>query len=244
MPKHFLVTGGTSGIGRAVVEEVADKHPGSIIFLVYKRDEEAAADIIATVSSKGSEAIALKFDMSDRGNIDKLVEAITAHTQHLDSIVLNIGIGTYKKYLEYEFEDWDNIIETNLTIPVFLIQRLLKAGFFHDSSVVLIGSLAGILPYSSSVVYSISKSGLIFASKVLVKELEPFKSRINVVAPGFIETRWQNDRTSDSYERINKKIALHRFGNPSEVAHIAVSVLNNTYMNGSVIPIDGGYDYY
>lgn len=81
-------------------------------------------------------------------------------------------------------------------------------------------------------------------AKALVKELEPIGARVNAMAPGFIETAWQKDRTKESYERVNKKIALHRFGFPNEVADMAYAVLMNSYMNRTVIDIHGGYDYF
>lgn len=78
----------------------------------------------------------------------------------------------------------------------------------------------------------------------MVKELEPKQIRVNAIAPGFIETSWHKNRTPESYERINRKIALHRFGEISEVADMAYEVLKNGYMNGSVVDIHGGYDYF
>lgn len=83
-----------------------------------------------------------------------------------------------------------------------------------------------------------------FLTKSLVKELEPKQIRVNAIAPGFIETSWHKNRTPESYERINRKVALHRFGEISEVADMAYEVLKNGYMNGSVVDIHGGYDYF
>ena len=89
-----------------------------------------------------------------------------------------------------------------------------------------------------------TKSAIHFLTKSLVKELEPKQIRVNAIAPGFIETSWHKNRTPESYERINRKIALHRFGEISEVADMAYEVLKNGYMNGSVVDIHGGYDYF
>ena len=100
------------------------------------------------------------------------------------------------------------------------------------------------LLYTSSLVYGVTKSAIHFLTKSLVKELEPKQIRVNAIAPGFIETSWHKNRTPESYERINRKIALHRFGEISEVADMAYEVLKNGYMNGSVVDIHGGYDYF
>ena len=98
--------------------------------------------------------------------------------------------------------------------------------------------------YSSSLVYGVTKSAIHFLTKSLVKELEPKQIRVNAIAPGFIETSWHKNRTPESYERINRKIALHRFGEISEVADMAYEILKNGYMNGSIVDIHGGYDYF
>ena len=146
--------------------------------------------------------------------------------------------------MEYCFEDWDRVIESNLTIPVFLVQKLYNGLLNKNASIIFMGSLAGIIPYSSSLVYGVSKAGLLFAVKALVKEVEPLRVRINGIAPGFIETRWQSGRSQESYNRINAKIAAHRFGEPEEVAQACIALLKNTYINGTILNVDGGYGYF
>ena len=98
--------------------------------------------------------------------------------------------------------------------------------------------------YSSSLVYGVTKAAIHFLTKSLVKEFEPKGITVNAIAPGFIETPWHSARTQESYDRINRKIALHRFGTVEEVADMAYAVLSNGYMNGSVVDIHGGYDYF
>lgn len=246
MSKTYLVTGGTSGIGGAIASSLVRKTAACDKVLVsYGHDDIAARKFLLALDEEDRAKVGLiKSDLSDRGNLDSFVRAIASFSSHIDAAVLNVGVGTYKRFLDYEFEDWDRVLETNLTIPVFLIQKLIGDGYLEGSSVLLMGSLAGVLPYSSSVAYGVSKAGLIFAAKTLVKELEAYGSRINVVAPGFVDTKWQDGRSEESYARINSKIALHRFGLPSEVADIALSVLGNDYMNGSVVNVDGGYAYF
>jgi len=114
----------------------------------------------------------------------------------------------------------------------------------EGGSVLFMGSYAGQQAYSSSVVYGVTKAAVHFLTKSLVKEFEPRGIRVNAVAPGFIQTPWHETRTQESYERINRKIALHRFGKIQEVADMAYSILTNHYMNGSIVDIHGGYDYF
>ena len=106
------------------------------------------------------------------------------------------------------------------------------------------GSYAGQQAYSSSLVYGVTKAAIHFLTKSLVKEFEPKGITVNAIAPGFIETPWHENRTQESYDRINRKIALHRFGEIKDVADMAYSILTNNYMNGSIVDIHGGYDYF
>ena len=149
----------------------------------------------------------------------------------------------YAKYEDYTFNEWTKIVNTNLSVPVFLVKEL-RPIMSEGGSILFTGSYAGQQAYSSSLVYGVTKSAIHFLTKSLVKELEPKQIRVNAIAPGFIETSWHKNRTPESYERINRKIALHRFGEISEVADMAYEVLKNGYMNGSVVDIHGGYDYF
>ena len=134
-------------------------------------------------------------------------------------------------------------MNTNLSVPVFLVKEL-RPIMNEGGSTLFTGSYAGQQAYSSSLVYGVTKSAIHFLTKSLVKELEPKQIRVNAIAPGFIETSWHKNRTPESYERINREIALHRFGEISEVADMAYEVLKNGYMNGSVVDIHVGYDYF
>lgn len=243
----YLVTGGTSGIGEAVVRKIMEETEGcgATVLVTYAHNDDAAAVLRESFPScEQSRLHFFKVDLSQRENILHLVGEIKKLTKHLEGAVLNVGVGTYKPFSEYSFEDWDRVIETNLTIPVFTIQSFLVEGLLDGSSVLLVGSLAGSIPYSSSVAYGISKAGLLFAARTLVKELEHTGSRINAVAPGFIETRWQDGRSEESRNRINAKIAAHRFGLPGEVADAVYSTMVNSYINGTILNIDGGYGYF
>ena len=126
----------------------------------------------------------------------------------------------------------------------FVEELKLRPMMVEGGSVLFTGSYAGQQAYSSSLVYGVTKAAIHFLTKSLVKEFEPKGITVNAIAPGFIETPWHSARTQESYDRINRKIALHRFGTVEEVADMAYAVLSNGYMNGSVVDIHGGYDYF
>ena len=134
-------------------------------------------------------------------------------------------------------------MNTNLSVPVFLVKEL-RPIMSEGGSILFTGSYAGQQAYSSSLVYGVTKSAIHFLTKSLVKELEPKQIRVNAIAPGFVKPAGIRTALRERYERVNRKIALHRFGEISEVADMAYEVLKNGYMNGSVVDIHGGYDYF
>lgn len=171
----------------------------------------------------------IQADMSSYDQMMNFVTRIKKETDHVDWLVNNVGISTYAKYEDYTFEEWSKIVNTNLSVPVFLVKEL-RPIIREGGSILFTGSYAGQQAYSSSLVYGVTKSAIHFLTKSLVKELEPKQIRVNAIAPGFIETSWHKNRTPESYERINRKIALHRFGEISEVADMAYEILKNGYM--------------
>lgn len=246
---NYLIVGGTSGIGRSIVERVLRDNEKASIVVTYGHNDEAVKSILKELPRAHSERITfIKSDLSKRDNIDLFCEKIASHfseKEPIDRLVLNIGIGNYKSFDDYQFEDWDRVMETNLTIPIFIIQQLkINNMLAPGASILLMSSQMASVPHSSSLVYSVSKAGLSFAARLLVKEFEASSIRINALEPGFVETRWHANRTEESRKRINAKIALHRFAFPEEIADAAVFLLENTYMNGSVVTIDGGYNYF
>lgn len=245
MGKVSVVTGGTSGIGGEIVKKILE-HSGQDdrVFVNYGHNEERANGFLQSLpKEERAKVVLLKADLSSYEKMLEFAAELKKQTDHVDWLISNAGVGTYAKFADYTFEEWTRIMNTNLSVPVFLVKELLPV-MKEGGRILFMGSYAGMQAYSSSLVYSVSKAGVLFLAKGLVKELEPKGIAVNAIAPGFIETSWQKDRTPESYERVNKKIALHRFGEAKEVAEMAYSVLSNPYMNGSVVEIHGGYDYF
>ena len=226
MGKVTVITGGTSGIGRGIAEKILKESAAQDrIFVTYGHDEKKAFDFQESLpEEKRSQVILMKADMS---SYDEMMTFV----------------GELKKYKDYSFEEWTKIVNTNLSVPVFMVKEL-RPMIVEGGSVLFTGSYAGQQAYSSSLVYGVTKAAIHFLTKSLVKEFEPKGITVNAIAPGFIETPWHSARTQESYDRINRKIALHRFGTVEEVADMAFAVLSNGYMNGSIVDIHGGYDYF
>ena len=245
MSKVTIITGGTSGIGRGIAEKIlANSAADDIIYVSFGHNQKQAEEFFYAQSEADQQKLRLiQADMSSYDQMMNFVTQIKKETDHVDWLVNNVGISTYAKYEDYTFEEWSKIVNTNLSVPVFLVKEL-RPIISEGGSILFTGSYAGQQAYSSSLVYGVTKSAIHFLTKSLVKELEPKQIRVNAIAPGFIETSWHKNRTPESYERINRKIALHRFGEISEVADMAYEILKNGYMNGSIVDIHGGYDYF
>jgi 3-oxoacyl-[acyl-carrier protein] reductase len=131
---------------------------------------------------------------------------------------------------------------TNITVPVFLIQKLLPI-MNQGASIIFTGSSMAVFPHSVSLAYGISKSAVNALVRNLVKFLKPYSIRVNCVAPGFVDTGWHLNKTSEAKENIIKKLSIERFAKPEEIAAAFMFVLDNHYINGEILTIDGGYDY-
>ena len=245
MGKVTVITGGTSGIGRGIAEKIlAESAAEDRFFVTYGHNEEKAQAFLESLpQEKRSQVILMKADMSSYEDMMAFVSELKNRTDHVDWLVSNAGVSTYAKYEDYTFEEWTRIVNTNLSVPVFMVKEL-RPLMSEGGSILFTGSYAGQQAYSSSLVYGVTKAAIHFLTKSLVKEFEPKGITVNAIAPGFIETPWHSARTQESYDRINKKIALHRFGTVEEVADMAFAVLGNGYMNGSVVDIHGGYDFF
>lgn len=245
MGKVTVITGGTSGIGRGIAEKIlAESAAEDRIFVTYGHNEEKAQAFFESLPrEKRSQVVLVKADMSSYEDMMAFVQEVKSRAGHVDWLISNAGISTYDKFQDYTFEEWNHIVNTNLSIPVFMIKEFMPV-MTEGGSVLFMGSYAGRQAYSSSVVYGVTKAAIHFLTKSLVKEFEPKGIRVNAIAPGFIQTPWHEKRTQESYDRINRKIALHRFGEIKDVADMAYSILTNHYMNGSIVDIHGGYDYF
>ena len=245
MGKVTVITGGTSGIGRGIAEKILDESAAEDrVFVTYGHNEDKAQAFLENLSlEKRSQVILMKADMSSYEDMMDFVAELKDQADHIDWLVSNAGVSTYAKYEDYTFEEWTRIVNTNLSVPVFMVKEL-RPMMSEGGSILFTGSYAGQQAYSSSLVYGVTKAAIHFLAKSLVKEFESKGITVNAIAPGFIETPWHSARTQESYDRINKKIALHRFGTVEEVADMAFAVLGNGYMNGSVVDIHGGYDFF
>lgn len=241
MNKLALITGGTKGIGKAVAFRLASE--GYDLLLTYSSDNITAQKCSDEIQSAHKNKVhLLQADATDLSSINIITEFLNENQFKLDTLILNAGLTNRSSFEEMKIEDWKTVFDANIHFPVFLIQSLLhhlKSG----ASIVFTGSLMGIFPHSVSLVYGVTKSSVHALVKNLVKFLKPYHVRVNGVAPGFVDTEWQKTKPAEIRKNIENKLAEERFCTPEELTDAYMLLINNTYMNGEILIIDGGYSY-
>jgi len=240
MKKYALVTGGSRGIGRAICLKLAEL--GYPVIINFKSGEEEAKKTRDLITVKGGEAELLKFDVSNKEDIETALDGWIAH--HPDSyiacLVNNAGIRRDNLLVFMNDDEWKDVLETNLYSYFYITRKLVKDMMVNRyGRIVNVVSLSGIkgLPGQSN--YSAAKAGVIGATKALAQEVGRKNVTVNAVAPGFIRT----DMTKDLDEKEHKAlIPLNRFGEPEEVAEAVAFLASDraNYITGEVLSVNGG----
>ena len=238
--KIALVTGGTKGIGLSIVRMLLRKN--FFVYLTYANDDETALLVKKDLQSVSSAFRIEKVNQSDISEVLAFAQKIKASHSHLDCLVCNTGKTLRKKIRELALGEWEDVFCVGLTSHVYLIRDLWDLLQNH-SKIIFIGSEMGIYPNSTSVAYGVMKAAVHALAKNLVKEFEGTGTTVNAIAPGFVETVWQKNKPLDIRQNIENKTALHRFAHPDEIAHAVTFCLENDFLNGSVIELNGGYDF-
>lgn len=238
--KTVLITGGTKGIGKAIAECLGKA--GYNLIVTYVSDKETADRSGAQLAQDfGVDVKVWQLDISRRESIDK-VEQLLGEDIRLDAIVFNAGLTCRDSFEDVAFEDWERVFFANVHFPVFLLQRIVGR-INPGGSVVFTGSLMGIIPHSVSLAYGVTKSAVHALVKNLVKHLVPYQIRVNAVAPGFVDTEWQKTKPKEIRQNIENKTSLGRFCDPAELAEVYKMLIENSYMNGEIVVVDGGYSF-
>lgn len=234
-----IVTGASRGIGRAIALALATE--GANVVVNYASSSTAAEEVVAEINSMGCEAVALKADVSQVEQVENLLNTVTQKWGRVDILVNNAGITRDTLLLRMKPEDWQAVIDLNLT-GVFLCTRAVSKLMLKQRSgrIVNITSVAGQMGNPGQANYSAAKAGVIGFTKTIAKEFASRGITVNAVAPGFIET----DMTSNlKSEEILKFIPLGRYGKPEEIAGMVRFLVADSaaaYITGQVFNVDGG----
>ncbi|AHJ31205.1 3-oxoacyl-[acyl-carrier-protein] reductase [Nodularia spumigena] len=235
-----IITGASRGIGRAIALELATQ--GATIIVNYANYSGAAESVVADIIADGGQAIALQADVSQAQQVDTLISTVMEKFKRIDILVNNAGITRDTLLLRMKPEDWQAVIDLNLT-GVFLCTRAVSKIMLKQRSgrIINIASVAGQMGNPGQANYSAAKAGVIGFTKTVAKELASRGITVNAVAPGFIAT----DMTSSlsNTEDILKYIPLGRYGQPEEIAGMVRFLAADpaaAYITGQVFNVDGG----
>jgi len=241
MEKCVLITGGTKGIGKAVAGLLGQS--GYNLILTFSSDEENAFAVREELMEQFRINVAvLQADITQMAAVEVIRNFLEKQQIELDGLVFNAGLTCRDTFEDIRPEDWERVFFANVHFPVYLLQKVV-ARLRKGSSVVFTGSLMGIHPHSVSLAYGVTKSAVHALVKNLVKFLAPYQVRVNGVAPGFVDTEWQKTKPAEIRRNIESKVALERFCRPEEVADVYKMLIENSYMNGEIVVIDGAYSY-
>lgn len=227
--KYAVVTGGTSGIGLGVAKMLLNK--GYYVFATYV-GEDFRPDF------QNYEAI--KTNQSSRREVYSFIEYVKGKTNHLDCLVCNAGVTVRKGFTEASDADWDKMMEVSVNSHYIMVREFYR--IIPDGSRILFtGSQMGLMPHATVLAYGVTKAAIHALTKNLVKEFEGTGTTINAIVPGFVETPWQKEKPEEIKQNIYCKTAIHRFASVDEIVDAFRFCIDNPFVNGSLIEINGGY---
>ena len=239
MQKVAIVTGGSRGIGKAIVLELANA--GYFVVFTYKSNITAAQEVLAELSRLGCNGEALQFDVADSTQSKKIMGDILTRLPGIEVLVNNAGIAADNLFALMSEEQWNTVINTtlkgffNITKPV--IRRMVKN---KKGVIISIASVSAQLPNRGQANYCAAKAGLIAASRSLASEVARVGIRVNTISPGAIETEMLGEGVQR--EKILEIIPAARIGKPEEVAKVVRFLCSDdaSYITGQNISVNGG----
>ncbi|TYB60580.1 3-oxoacyl-ACP reductase FabG [Nonomuraea sp. PA05] len=235
--KKALVTGGTRGIGRAIVLTLA--RAGADVVTCYRQEGEAAEQLARELKELGDNHHVIKADVGVPGDVTRLAEECRTRFGTLDIVVNNAGSISHIPFAELTAEEWQRVIDTNLTGAAFVVGGTLPL-LGEGASIINVGSRVATVGVPLRAHYTAAKAGLIGLTRSLAKELGSRGIRVNVVAPGPVET--EIDIPAPVRERYRNLIALGRLGVSQEIANVVLFLASDlaSFVSGETIHVDGG----
>ena len=238
--KVAIITGGASGIGLATAKALLEKG-GKVLIADYNK--EALDSVLKDLKGKNQEVEGFVADVSKEEDVKNMVAAAVKAFGRLDIIFNNAGIGVLADTESLSFEDYNNVIKINQDGVFFgckhAIPEMKKVG---GGAIVNTASILGLVGQQGAFAYNASKGAVNLMTKSLALEVAPHKIRVNSVCPGYVESGMVNkEALGDYYETLVERHPIGRIGFPEEIAHAVVFLIENEFMTGFNLAVDGGY---
>ncbi|HHT9119520.1 MAG TPA: 3-oxoacyl-[acyl-carrier-protein] reductase [Candidatus Hypogeohydataceae bacterium YC41] len=239
--KVAIVTGGTRGIGRAIVQELAKN--GVDVAFNFLKNLEKAKEVENELNNLGVKALPVQCNVADFNQSKEMATTALKHFGKIDILVNNAGITRDNLMMRMSEQEWKEVIDTNLN-GAFNITRAVVFPMMKQKSgsIINITSVSGIIGMMGQANYAASKAGLIGFTKSLAKELARFNISVNAVAPGFIDTEMTQMLDKKYIEEALKLIPMGRIGKPEEIGKAVIFLVSDasSYITGQVLSVDGG----
>jgi len=235
-----IITGGASGIGKAIAIALAREGADPVIIDV---DEQEAIKVTNEINSIGRNSTAFKVDVANFSQVEEMVRKVVEKYGHIDILINNAGITRDALLVRMKEEDWDKVININLK-GTFNCTRAVSTVMMkqHSGKILNIASIIGIIGNAGQANYAASKGGIIALTKTTAKELASRGINVNAIAPGFIDTPMTQVLNEEWKKKLLEQIPLNKFGTPEDVAKLTLFLVSrdSNYITGQVIRIDGG----
>jgi 3-oxoacyl-[acyl-carrier protein] reductase len=236
-----LVTGGSRGIGKAIV--IAFANAGAKVAFVYQSNQEAADKLVAELTGQGREVYAIQADVSKKADADAAIENVIGKWGRLDILVNNAGIIRDRLVLAMSAEEWNEVINTNLTSVFNFCQAAIRPMMGNRfGRIVNMSSVAADYSNPGQANYAASKAGIEGFSRCLATEYAKRGITVNCVAPGFIETDMTIAVVNAAGDKIKNSIPVKRLGKPEDISNAVLFLASeeSSYITGQTIKVDGG----
>ena len=240
MEKVAVVTGGSRGIGKAIVEALARKNVK--VIANYNQSEEKAKKLKEELEKENIEIDIFKADVSKREEVKKMIDYTIKKYGKIDILINNAGIDQEKMFQDITDEDWNNVMKVNLYSVFCTTQEVISYMITQKNGCIInISSIYGINGGSCAVAYSATKAGIDGMTKALAKELGPSNIRVNSIAPGYIDTDMNKKYSKEEREQIKEETPLEKIGKPEDIAKCIEWLIEDNFTTGQVISINGGW---
>lgn len=227
--KYAVVTGASSGMGLGVAKMLVEK--GYYVFATYVGPD---------FEEKIENFEANKVDQTKREEVYQFINYVKSKTDHLDCLVCNAGVSIRRGFTEMKDNEWDMMMEVAVNSHYIMCREFYPI-IPNGSRILFTGSQMGLHPHAMVLAYGVTKSAVHALVKNLVKEFEGTGTTVNAIVPGFVETPWQKEKPEEIKQSIYKKTAIHRFAQIDEIVDAFRFCMDNPFVNGSLIEVNGGY---